>query len=229
MANTSKINGFRPVKHVTGAPYNGQANIYGVASGDSTALFVGDVVKLAADGNAAGIQYVTAHAAGVAGTGQPALGVVVGVINTKLDPVDGRTRVVSPCLRQAAEEHVVDVLVVEAHERELDALELAFLDVLLRRAEAHLAHLLPIGIGRLALADARDLEDRGAQVVLGEGGGDAQRRRAHGGNGGSARGTLQHRAAADHVIEDIDSHEFGSSLERPLQVVAVSLPAASLF
>ena len=90
MANTSKINGFRPVKHVTGAPYNGQANIYGVSSGDSTALFVGDVVKLAADGNAAGIQYVTAHAAGVAGTGQPALGVVVGVINTKLDPVDGR-------------------------------------------------------------------------------------------------------------------------------------------
>ena len=90
MANTSKINGFRPVKHVTGAPYNGQANIYGVASGDSTALFVGDVVKLAADGNAAGIQYVTAHAAGSAGTGQPALGVVVGVINTKLDPVDGR-------------------------------------------------------------------------------------------------------------------------------------------
>jgi len=89
MANTSKINGFRPVKHVTGAPYNGQANIYGVASGDSTALFVGDVVKLAADGNAAGIQYVTAHAAGVAGTGQPALGVVVGIINTKLDPVAG--------------------------------------------------------------------------------------------------------------------------------------------
>lgn len=90
MANTSKINGFRPVKHVTGAPYNGQANIYGVASGDSTALFVGDVVKLAADANAAGIQYVTAHAAGVAGTGQPAVGVVVGIINTKLDPVDGR-------------------------------------------------------------------------------------------------------------------------------------------
>ena len=90
MANTSKINGFRPVKHVTGAPYNGQANIYGVSSGDSTALFVGDVVKLAADGNAAGIQYVTAHAAGTAGTGQPALGVVVGIINTKLDPVEGR-------------------------------------------------------------------------------------------------------------------------------------------
>jgi len=89
MANISKINGFRPVKHVTGAPYNGQSNIYAVAAGDATALFVGDVVKLAADANAQGVQYVTAHAAGVAGTGQPALGVVVGVINTKLDPVTG--------------------------------------------------------------------------------------------------------------------------------------------
>jgi len=90
MANISKINGFRPVKHVTGAPYNGQSNIYAVASGDSTALFVGDVVKLAADANAQGVQYVTAHAAGVAGTGQPALGVVVGIINSKLDPVTGK-------------------------------------------------------------------------------------------------------------------------------------------
>ena len=90
MANVSKINGFRPIKHVTGAPYNGQCNIYAVASGDSTALFVGDSVKLAADANAAGIQYVTAHAAGTAGTGQPALGVVVGVLNSKFDPVDGK-------------------------------------------------------------------------------------------------------------------------------------------
>ena len=90
MANVSKINGFRPIKHVTGAPYNGQSNIYAVASGDSTALFVGDVVKLAADGDANGIQNVTAHAAGTAGTGQPALGVVVGVINPKLDPVTGK-------------------------------------------------------------------------------------------------------------------------------------------
>lgn len=89
MANISKINGFKPVKHVTGAPYNGQANIYATASGDGTALFVGDVVKLAADANAQGIQYVTAATAGVAGTGAPVVGVVVGIINTKLDPVTG--------------------------------------------------------------------------------------------------------------------------------------------
>jgi hypothetical protein len=90
MPNTSRINGFKAVKHVTGAPYNGQSNIYGVAAGDATALFVGDVVKLAADGNTAGIQYVTAHAAGGAGVGQPAVGVVVGIINTKFDPVEGK-------------------------------------------------------------------------------------------------------------------------------------------
>ena len=84
MANTSKIRGFIPVKHVNGSPYSGQSNIYATAAADGTALFVGDPVKLAADGNAQGIQLVTKATAGAA-----VLGVVVGVINTKLDPVAG--------------------------------------------------------------------------------------------------------------------------------------------
>ena len=84
MANTSKIRGFIPVKHVNGSPYNGQSNIYATAAADGTALFVGDPVKLAADGNAQGIQLVTKATAGAA-----VLGVVVGVINTKFDPVAG--------------------------------------------------------------------------------------------------------------------------------------------
>ncbi len=84
MANTSKIRGFIPVKHTNGSPYNGQANIYYVPSSDGTALFVGDPVKLAADANAQGIQQVTKATAGAA-----VLGVVVGVINTKFDPVAG--------------------------------------------------------------------------------------------------------------------------------------------
>lgn len=84
MANTSKIRGFIPVKHVNGSPYNGQSNIYATAASDGTALFVGDPVKLAADGNAQGIQLVTKATAGAA-----VLGVVVGVINTKFDPVGG--------------------------------------------------------------------------------------------------------------------------------------------
>ncbi len=84
MANTSKIRGFQPVKHVSGSPYNGQANIYYVPSSDGTALFVGDPVKLAADANAQGIQQVTKATQGAA-----VLGVIVGVINTKFDPVAG--------------------------------------------------------------------------------------------------------------------------------------------
>lgn len=84
MANISKIRGFQPVKHVNGSPYNGQSNIYYVPASDGTALFVGDPVKLAADANAQGIQHVTKATAGAA-----VLGVVVGVINTKLDPVGG--------------------------------------------------------------------------------------------------------------------------------------------
>lgn len=84
MANISKIRGFIPVKHTNGSPYNGQANIYYVPASDNTALFVGDPVKLAADANAQGIQQVTKATAGAA-----VLGVVVGVINTKFDPVAG--------------------------------------------------------------------------------------------------------------------------------------------
>ena len=89
MANTSKIRGFIPVKHLTGAPYNGQANIYATSASDGTALFVGDTVKILTDANAQGIQYVTAHTAGTTTVGEAAMGVVVGVINTKLDPVGG--------------------------------------------------------------------------------------------------------------------------------------------
>lgn len=84
MANISKINGFRAVKHVNGSPYNGQANIYAVSASDANAIFVGDPVKIASDANAQGIQYVTKATAGAA-----ILGVCVGIINPKLDPVAG--------------------------------------------------------------------------------------------------------------------------------------------
>jgi hypothetical protein len=60
MANVSRVNGFRPVKHLNGSPWNGQTNKYWVAAADGTALFVGDLVKLSGtadvDGNASAIQ-----------------------------------------------------------------------------------------------------------------------------------------------------------------------------
>lgn len=84
MANTSRIKGFRPLFHTNGAPYNGQFNVYQHASGDSNALFVGDVVKLAGDASAGGIATVTISAGG-----SPALGVVVGFAPQKTDPIAG--------------------------------------------------------------------------------------------------------------------------------------------
>lgn len=82
MATFQSRPGFKPVKHLTGAPYNGQANIYSV--GAAVSLVPGDIVILAADGTANGIPQVTIGTA----AGVP-VGVVVGIINSKLDPVSG--------------------------------------------------------------------------------------------------------------------------------------------
>lgn len=85
MANTSRINGFRPVKHTTGAPYNGQCNMYAVLSSDSTALFIGDPVKLDGSASAEGVASVTK-----AGATDQTLGVIVGIVPAKLDPLTGK-------------------------------------------------------------------------------------------------------------------------------------------
>jgi hypothetical protein len=78
MASVSRINGFRPVKTITGAPYNGQANLYFVPSSDSTVIMVGDAVKLAGDARAAtGAPTVTR-----AGATDTPVGIVVGILFT---------------------------------------------------------------------------------------------------------------------------------------------------
>ena len=83
MPNISKINGFRPVKHITGTPYSGQANIYAVKSGDK--LVPGDLVKLSAGASQGGVAEVT-----VATNDAAVLGAVVGVVPAKMDPVTGK-------------------------------------------------------------------------------------------------------------------------------------------
>lgn len=76
MSSVSRINGFRPVKMVTGAPYNGQANLYFMPASDSTVVMVGDAVKLLGDARAAtGAPTVTRCGA----TDIP-IGVVVGIV-----------------------------------------------------------------------------------------------------------------------------------------------------
>ena len=85
MANTSKINGFRPVKHLNGSPYNGQSNLYYVASA-ADEILVGDVVKLSGSGDANGIT-----GADLCGATDVPVGVVVGILHSKYDPVGGMT------------------------------------------------------------------------------------------------------------------------------------------
>jgi hypothetical protein len=83
MANVSRINGFRPVKHVNGSPFNGQGNIYVVASGQT--LAVGDVAYTTGTGQTGtGVPEVTGTASALMA------GPVIAIINAKLDPVTGK-------------------------------------------------------------------------------------------------------------------------------------------
>tara|TARA_R110002126_G_scaffold141146_4_gene286053 strand:+ start:1642 stop:2280 length:639 start_codon:yes stop_codon:yes gene_type:complete len=93
MANTSRVNGFKPVKHQNGSPYNGQANIYEFAVGESVALFVGDAVLRSTEASTSG--YVTVKTLASAATANDVSsgviqGVVVGILNSKVDPVTGK-------------------------------------------------------------------------------------------------------------------------------------------
>ncbi len=154
-------------------------------------------------------------------------GVVVGL--RQIDPVDLGAGIGLPRLEEAAEQQVVKVLVVEPHEGQLDALELAFLDVRLGRAEAQLADLLPVGIGGRSLVDAGDLQQLLAQITRRRGGSGLRRRRrgllrclflflflaaaghAQRGQGSAAR---QHLAAGKQIVE-LDSHLGVPPLKRP--------------
>src|SRR5574337_68928 len=95
MANVSRVNGLRPVKHINGSPFNGQVNRYFAAASDATAIFNGDLVKLAAvtdtpgqarlggfNATVGGTQGVTKF---VAGTDSAAVGVAVGFMINPLN------------------------------------------------------------------------------------------------------------------------------------------------
>lgn len=111
MANTSRVNGFRVVKHLTGAPYNGQANLYYVASA-ADEILVGDIVKLggSADGN--GIA-----TADLCGAGDVPVGVVVAIMHSKFDPVgkmnSGSTALDVPAVTQIAASGAGYILVAD--------------------------------------------------------------------------------------------------------------------
>jgi len=154
MANTSRINGFKPVKHLNGSPYNGQANIYEVPAGETVPVFVGDLVKLSDSAGTAGFPAVeTACAASSQANSVPIVGAVVGIINAKLDPVDGRMTAGSialdtPVYRVGSVKQLV--LVADSpdiiFEAEADA-SVALADVGLNADVGASAHTLPLITG----------------------------------------------------------------------------------
>ena len=89
MANTNRVGaGARPVKHMTGAPYNGQFNLYEIPAADSTNTAVGDFVIV--DQTAGTERYSTCIRAAASGqvtnvTATPLLGVIVGFV---VDPTN---------------------------------------------------------------------------------------------------------------------------------------------
>jgi hypothetical protein len=66
MANIDSPSGLRPVRHKSGAPYNGAANPYFIPSGYGTALYIGDPVLKTGTSNTA---EVTVPGAGKFGIG----------------------------------------------------------------------------------------------------------------------------------------------------------------
>lgn len=75
MANADTPRGLSPVRYLSGAPYNGAANLYYIPASDNTAAYIGGLVKLAGDADADGIASVTANVA----TSNVVVGVIVGI------------------------------------------------------------------------------------------------------------------------------------------------------
>ena len=146
-------------------------------------------------------------------------GVIIGLC--QVDPVDFSAGIRLPRFQEAAEQEVVQVLVVEPHKGQLDARELAFGDIGFGGAEAKFADLLPFGVAGRAHANTGDLQDRCADVFMRRCLGSASRharQRAACGHHSAGRGhAFQHVAAIDpagahEVVVKIEFH-IGSSLK----------------
>lgn len=83
MPNTDTPFGLRPIRHKSGAPYNGAVNAYHVPAGYATALFVGDPVVKTGTANTADVNGYKAGTLceinkAAAGTTNRITGVIVG-------------------------------------------------------------------------------------------------------------------------------------------------------
>lgn len=86
MANANAPSGLRPLRYLSGAPYNGAANKYHVPASDGTAIYIGGLVKFAGSADADGVASVTGNVS----TGNAVVGVVVGVAPDTADSLTYR-------------------------------------------------------------------------------------------------------------------------------------------
>ena len=86
MANSDAARGLMPSRYLSGAVYTGAANKYYVPASDSTAIYVGGMVKLAGSADADGVASVTGNVA----TGDAVVGVVVAVAPVTADSLTYR-------------------------------------------------------------------------------------------------------------------------------------------
>lgn len=80
MANVNAPFGFRPVRYIGGAPYNGAARTYYIGTGNGTALFIGDPVVLTGGNAVDGCPEITQATVGTGVTTDRILGAVVGFL-----------------------------------------------------------------------------------------------------------------------------------------------------
>ncbi len=88
MANSDTPFGLKPVRYMSGAPYNGAVNPYSTAAGDATAIFVGDPVIIS--GTAQTIDGQIYQDVDQAATGDVIVGVVISVDNALGSGAGGR-------------------------------------------------------------------------------------------------------------------------------------------
>lgn len=93
MPNIDRPQGLVPVKTINGGPWNGQANMYLIPSSNATAVFIGDLVKLAGDAGNAGTVVNGIDVEGMPHVVQSAAGdLSVGVVIGFLPDQDNLTR-----------------------------------------------------------------------------------------------------------------------------------------
>lgn len=88
MANVNAPFGLKPVRYLSGAPYNGAVNMYSVAAGYGTGIFIGDpVVDIGTTQQINGAYYKDVQ---LAATTDVITGVVVGVVPVTADSLPYR-------------------------------------------------------------------------------------------------------------------------------------------